>query len=173
MLERFIDLADALNRRIGHALAWSLPAMTAVTLLVVLLGTVFRVGWVWMGEIVVYLHGMLFMLGAGYTLLHDGHVRIDLFYSKMPPARRAWVNLLGVLLLLLPTCAMIFAYSFSYVMASWAVLEHSPERQGLPAVFLLKTCLLLMPLLLAVSGLSLAAKSYLQLRGGAGAGDAS
>lgn len=172
MLEGFIRCVDALNERIGRLLAFSLPLMTAVTLTVIFCAAALRMGWVWMSEIVVYLHGFLFMLGASYTLRHDDHVRIDVFYRKLPARRRAWVDLLGVLLLLLPMCGAVFYYSFPYVADSWAVREHSIERQGLPAVYVLKTCLLLMPLLLALQGLSLAAKSYLTLTTPHGAGGA-
>ena len=164
MLQAYIRCVDALNERIGRVLAAALPVMTVVTLVIIFCGAALRVGWVWMSEIVVYLHGMVFMLGAGYTLLHNDHVRIDVFYRKLPPARRAWVDLLGVFLLLLPVCGVIFFYSFPYVADSWEVREHSIERQGLPAVFLLKTCLLLMPALLALQGLSLAAKSLLTIQ---------
>lgn len=165
MLETFIRYVDALNERIGRVLACALPVMTVTTLLIIFFGSALRMGWVWMSEIVVYLHAIVFMLGAGYTLRHEGHVRIDVFYSRLSPRRRAWVDLLGVLLLLLPVCAVVAVYSFSYVADAWAIREHSAEKQGLPAVFLLKTCLLLMPLLLMLQGLSLAAKSYLVLGG--------
>ncbi|MCH9705567.1 MAG: TRAP transporter small permease subunit [Proteobacteria bacterium] len=137
--------------------------MTAVMLLIIFLSSALRVGWVWMNEIIVYLHAALFTLGAAYTLLHDGHVRIDVLYGKMSPRGQAWVNLLGILLLLLPTCCVILWFSFPYVAASWSIGEHSIERQGLPIVFLLKTCILLMPLLLILQGLALLAKNYLLL----------
>lgn len=164
MLVILIKWIDALNERIGRFLCWSLPLMTAITLLVVFFAALGR-GWVWLGELVVYMYGILFMVGAGYTLLHDGHVRVDVFYQRLSPRRRAWIDLLGVLLLLLPTCAVIAWFSFPYVATSWELREHSIERQGLPAVFLLKTCLLLMPLLVALQGVSLAAKSYLLIIG--------
>ena len=164
ILPAFIRRVDALNEAIGCCLSWSFLLMTIVTLLVVFLGSAFRVGYVWMSELVVYMHASLFTLAAAYTLLHDGHVRIDVFYARLSPKRQAWVNLCGVFLLLLPVCVAIFSYSLPYVAASWQVWEKSPEGQGLPAVFLLKSCLLLMPVLLALQGLSLAAKSYLQIR---------
>ena len=164
MLEIYSRFVDAVNERIGRALAWSLPAMTVVTLIVVFCGSVLRVGWVWMSEIVVYLHALLFMLAGAYTLLHEEHVRVDVLYRKLSPRRQAWVNLLSVMLLLLPVCAVIVGYSYSYVADSWITLERSSEQQGLPLVFLLKTCLLIAPVLMAAQGLSLAAKCYLYLR---------
>ena len=161
LLRAFVDGVDNLNDSIGRALAWLLPLMTGITLAVVVLGSVFRIGFVWLGEVVVYCHAALFTLAAAHTLRHEGHVRIDLFYAKMGARGRACVNLFGVFVLLLPTCAVIIFYSYPYVASSWQVLESSPDAQGLPAVFLLKTCLLIMPALLALQGLALAAKSAL------------
>lgn len=163
MLARYIVFVDTLNERIGRLLAWALLVMTVVTLLVIFFASVLRMGWVWMSEVVLYLHGILLMQGAGYTLLHDEHVRIDVLYFRMTPRQQAWVNMLGVFILLVPVCLVVLFYSYPYVADSWVANERSVERQGLPAVFLLKTCLLLMPVLLILQGLSLAAKSYLRL----------
>lgn len=157
---------DALNARLGRGLRWCLIGMTAMTLLIIFLGLFFRVGRVWMAEVVVYLHGILFMLAAADALRCDAHVRIDIFYSRMSVRGRARVNLIGVFVFLLPVCAVILFTSFPYVAASWAVREESSEGEGLAAVFLLKSCLLLFPLLMSLQGLSLAGRSWLLLSGG-------
>ena len=160
-LQSYVRRVDGFNRWLGESLAWCLPIMTAVTLTVILGINLFRVGWIWMSELVIYMHGILFTLAAAYTLLHDDHVRIDLFYAKLSERRRAWINLIGVFALLIPSCVVIFVHSLPYVIDSWSVRETSTEGQGLPLVFLLKTCLLIMPALLTLQGLSLAAKSLL------------
>lgn len=164
----FVRVVEAVNAWVGRGLAWALPVMTVVTLGVIFFASVLRMGWVWPGEIVVYLHGAVIMLGAAHTLARDAHVRIDLFYGRMSARRRAWVNLGGVAGLLWPVCAVVFWTSFSYVVASWETGERSLERQGLPAVFVLKTCLLAFPVLLALQGGVLAVKSWRVIRGGAG-----
>ena len=162
-LHSIVHLSGVLNDFVGRTLAWLLPMMTAVSLTVIICAAVFRAGWVWLGELTVYMHAMLLMLGAAYTLRADGHVRIDIFYSRMSPRGQAWVNLGGSLFLLTPICLFILYYSLPYVASSWRVLEVSPEGEGLPAVFLLKTCMPLAVALLLLEGLSLAAKSLLTL----------
>ena len=152
------SIAAAVNENAGRALSWLLPLMTAMTLGIIA-ASAFRVGRVWLGESVVYMHAILFMSAAAYTLRHDGHVRIDVIYGRLSETGRAWVNLLGALFLLAPTCAVIAVYAFPYIAASWAVREHSPEGGGLPAVFLLKTCILLFAATMILEGLAMAAKS--------------
>src|SRR3546814_739209 len=116
-----------------------------------------------MQESVWYLHGLLFMLGAGYTLLNDGHVRIDIFYRTASPRRKAWIDLLGVLIFLTPVCVVTWIFSWSYVINAWRVLEGSMEAAGLPAVFLLKTVIWVFVVLLFLQGVAMALRSTLTL----------
>ena len=164
-MRKFIAAADAINRRVGRAAAWLALAMTAVVFAMIVLSTFFRLGWVWMRETVTYMHGALFMAAAGYTLLRDEHVRIDVFYAKLSPRGKAWVNILGFTLLLTPVCVLILWTSFPYVYESWRVLESSDEASGIPALFLLKTFLLVFPLLMILQGLALAMRGVLVLQG--------
>lgn len=164
-LKTFIRRVDRLNDAIGKGVAWGMLGMTLVTLAIVFFVSVFRQGAVWTSELVVYLHAILFMLAAAHTLRHDEHVRIDAFYSRLSAAGQARVNLGGVFLLLIPACAVILFYAVPYVAASWAVRETSPETEGLPLVFVLKTCLVVMPVLLILQGLAMAARSWLILGG--------
>ena len=164
-MRKFIAAADAINRRVGRAAAWLALAMTAVVFAMIVLSTFFRLGWVWMRETVTYMHGALFMAAAGYTLLRDEHVRIDVFYAKLSPRGKAWVNILGFTLLLTPVCVLILWTSFPYVYESWRVLESSDEASGIPALFLLKTFLLVFPLLMIMQGLALAMRGVLILQG--------
>ena len=108
-----------------------------------------------MQEAVIYLHGFLFMLTAGYTLAKDDHVRVDVFYSRLTQTQKHWVNLVGCILFLFPLCWFVFTYSLNYVLLSWRVMESSPESGGLPYLFLLKSLLLAMPVLLGLQGIHL------------------
>lgn len=153
-LRIFTRLVDALSERIGGAVSWLTLAMVLLTFAVVMLRYVFNMGWIAMQEAITYLHAMLFMLGAAYTLKRDGHVRVDLFYRPMTPRGKAWVDLLGTLFLLLPVCLFLFGMSWAYVEASWSVQEGSREAGGLDLVWLLKSVLLIMPALVALQGLS-------------------
>jgi len=107
------------------------------------------------------------MVGAAYTLKHDGHVRVDVFYQHYSERKKALINLLGTLLLLLPTCLFILIICWPYVLDSWAIYERSIEGNGLPWVYLLKTLLLIQPSLLIVQGVAEALKNLLILKGAA------
>lgn len=159
VLRGIVRAADAVNEPAGRIASRLLPLMTALMLAIIVGASVFRVGRVWPGEAVVYMHSFLFMLAAAYTLRRGGHVRIDVFYGRLSAKGRAFVDLFGALFLLLPTCIVIAAYSLPYVAASWAVLEHSPEGGGLPAVFLLKSVILAFAAMMILQGLALAANS--------------
>ena len=165
MLKSFIQAVDWLNERVGRAISWLTLAMVLITFSVVVLRYVFSVGWVWMQESYVWLHGIVFMVGAGYTLLHNGHVRVDIFYRDADPRWKAKVDLFGALLLLLPVVIMVFIGSTDYVYDSWRRLEESREAGGLPGLFLLKSMILAFCVLVGLQGLSLAARSVLILRG--------
>ena len=154
---------DQVNEIVGRAASWMLLAMLLVTLTVVILRYVFSTGFIWLQESYVWLNGAAFMLGAGYVLLKDAHVRVDVFYRGASWRFRACVNLAGSLLLLLPMVAVVFYLSVPYVAASWAQLESSREASGLPGVFALKSILLVFCVLLGLQGLSLAARSLLTL----------
>lgn len=156
---------ESLNERLGRAVAWAALAMVLATFAIVLLRYLFNVGWIAMQESVTYLHAALFMLGAAYTLKHDGHVRVDIVYRRLGPRGQAAVDLGGTLLLLVPFCLFIAWVSWEYVAAAWALKEGSREAGGLPAVYLLKSAIPAMALLLLVQGIALALRSLLVLTG--------
>lgn len=158
-----IGSIDSINQAAGRAASWLLLAMALVTLTVVILRYVFATGFIWLQESYIWLNGIAFMVGAGYTLLRDGHVRVDVIYRSASARFKAWVNLLGCLLLLLPTVLVVAWFSVPYVAASWERLETSREAAGLPGVFVLKSVLLLYCLLLGLQALALAARSALAL----------
>ena len=168
LTDKLLSLAaglDRFNGVIGRAVAWLALAMVLVTFLVVILRYAFDYGSIAMQESVTYMHAVLFMLGAAYTLPQDGHVRVDIFYQGFSRRGRAWVDLLGTLLLLLPVCLFVLASSWGYVTESWAVKEGSREAGGIAAVYLLKTLLVAMPLLVLMQGLVVLIRSGLFLSG--------
>lgn len=164
-LEAAVRGINRLNDVIGRAMAWLTLAMVVITLLVVVLRYGFSLGWVWMQESYVWLHGIVFMVGAGYTLLHDGHVRVDVIYQGASQRYRAIIDLLGSLFLLLPVVVVVAWYSWPYVIQSWMKLESSREAGGLEGLFLLKSVLLVFCLLMLLQGLALAGRSALTLAG--------
>ena len=164
-LAAFVRFVDGLNDGIGRAVAWLTLAMVLVTCLVVALRYGFSLGWVWMQESYVWMHGLVFMLGAAYTLLHDAHVRVDIVYRPATVRYRALVDLCGSLLLVIPVVALVAWVSYPYVAASWSKLESSREAGGLEGLFLLKTVLLVFCALVALQALSMAARCLLVLSG--------
>jgi TRAP-type mannitol/chloroaromatic compound transport system permease small subunit len=157
---------DRLNETIGVSVAWLALAVVLVEFTVVLMRYVFGLGSVKMQESIVYMHATVFMVAAGYTLLHNGHVRCDIFYAAASPRRQALVDLIGVAILLLPTCALIAGVAWPYITQAWAVREGSPEGSlGIPGVFVLKSIILVFAGLVALQGVALALHSALRLAG--------
>jgi TRAP-type mannitol/chloroaromatic compound transport system permease small subunit len=161
-LVRFID---GLNDLIGRAVSWLTLAMVLVTFAVVVLRYGFSLGWVWLQETYVWMHGVVFMVGASYTLLHNGHVRVDIYYRPGSLRFKAAVDLFGVLFLLLPLLFLVAWVSWPYVLESWSKLEESREAGGLPGLYLLKSVLLAFCVLLGAQALSLLGRSLLVLTG--------
>lgn len=153
---------EGLSRRLGHTVAWATLVMVITTALVVVLRHVFQLGWIWLQEVSVYLHALVFLLGAAYTLSDDEHVRVDVFYRGFSVTKKRWVDTLGVLLLLLPTMTFIFLSSWNYVLRSWADRETSHETGGLmfPFPSLLKTSILIACVMVALQGISLMIRSW-------------
>jgi TRAP-type mannitol/chloroaromatic compound transport system permease small subunit len=164
-LQRIAGFIDGLSERTGQVIAWLTLGTVLLTFTVVVLRYGFDTGSIAMQEAVSYLHAAVFMLGAAYTLKHDGHVRVDIVYRRLSSRGRAMVNLLGTLLLLLPVCLYILASSWEYVAISWSLHEGSQEAGGLDAVFLLKTAIPVMAVLLLLQGIAIAIHSLLQLLG--------
>jgi TRAP-type mannitol/chloroaromatic compound transport system permease small subunit len=152
-----------LNEFIGRLTSWLVIAMVLTTFAVAVLRYGASVGWIWLQESYVWMHGLIIMVASGYALLHDSHVRVDIFYRPASVRFKAWVNLLGVVLFLMPTLAVVAWASWPYVALSWHRLETSGEAGGMPALYLLKSALIAFCVLLALQGLSLAIRSALVL----------
>lgn len=146
-------------------MAWLLPLMVITTLGIVVARYAFSEGAIAVQESVMYMHGAVFLLGIPYALKQDAHVRVDLIYARLGPRGRAWVDLLGHLLGLLPVAAAMFLYSQDYVAAAWRIREGSPEVGGIPGIFLLKTLIPLTAVLLALQGIAEMARCVAVLRG--------
>jgi TRAP-type mannitol/chloroaromatic compound transport system permease small subunit len=143
-----LPLPARVVRGVGKAASWLILFMVLITFVVVLLRYGFNLGWVWLQESVTYLHAAVFMLAAAWTWQEDGHVRVDILYRERSPRFRAWVNLVGTLLFLVPVCLYLLIIGWDYVAASWALREGSRQAGGLPLVYLLKSLILALPLLL-------------------------
>ncbi len=163
--EAIIASIDQLSERLGQGVAWLTLALVLLTFLVVVLRYLFNIGSVALQESLLYIHSLIFMLGAAYTLLHDSHVRVDVLYRPLSARRKALINLLGTLFILFPFCGFIGYISWEYVSNSWGYWEGSRESGGLDAVFVLKGLILIMPLLLFLQGIAESLRSILILQG--------
>jgi len=164
-LKGIAEAIDATNDWIGRGLSWLTLGMVLVTFGVVLMRYVFGLGSTLFQESIVYMHATVFMACAGFALVHNGHVRCDIFYGAASPRTKAIIDIVGSFLFLIPMCVLIGWVAWPYVVASWAVFEGSPEgRMGIPAVFLLKTLIPVTGLLLLLQGLAEILRCVLALR---------
>lgn len=148
------NLVDRLSDALGNLCGVLTLVMVLVTVLIVVLRYAFGIGTIALQESVIYMHGAVFLLGIPYALRHDAHVRVDLLYTSYSERRKAWLNLMGHVVFLLPVAGFLLASSWPYAAASWRVLETSSEVGGIPAVFVLKSLIPLGATLLVLQGLS-------------------
>lgn len=161
-----VSILDRVSDAVGRAASWLTFVMVIATFVIVVLRYAFGTSFIWLQESLIWMHAVVFMIGASYTLQHDEHVRVDIFYRDMSNKRRALVNAFGVLLFVFPLCVFIFYQSFDYVTAAWSLREISRDAGGLPypAIPLLKSLLLLMPLTVGLQGLALLLRSWREFR---------
>jgi len=155
LLNTIVNFFEKSNKVIGEYISWFIIFMVLIQLTIVMARYIFGVGFLKLQELLLYLHGLSFTLAAGYTLLSDEHVRVDLIYRASSDNYKSVINILGSLLFLIPFCLITYSTSFPYVARSWKILEGSPETSGLNAVFLLKTALIIFPLLLLIQAISI------------------
>ena len=165
-VEGVIRVIDRINIGVGRTVMWLAILMALVQFTVVIMRYVFSIGSIPMQEAIWYMHGLLFMLGAGYALLYDGHVRVDVFYREARSKTRAWTDFVGGLIFLIPLCIVTLYYSLSYVSNSWRVREGSTEMSGLPYIYVLKTAIWLFALLLGLQAIAMILRAGLRLFGG-------
>lgn len=164
-LAAIIEVIDRINRTVGRVVAWLSLIMALTQFVVVILRYVFSIGFIPMQESIWYQHGILFMVGAGYTLMHDGHVRIDILYGSASPRSKALVDLGGSFVFLIPLCILTFVLSWGYVTNSWRIFEASTEVSGLPFIYLLKSMIWVFAILVGLQGIALVARALRYLRG--------
>lgn len=143
-MEKISYTIDLFNERIGIITSYLAIPLILITFLVAFMRYVLDFGSIAIQEITIYLHALIFTVGASYTLKNNMHVRIDIFYNKFSDNLKRNINLFGTVFFLLPTCILIFMTSFNYVISSIMLLESSKEAGGLPILYILKSYILLM-----------------------------
>jgi TRAP-type mannitol/chloroaromatic compound transport system permease small subunit len=163
MAQAFIRWVGKISTASGTAAGWLCTALVLLICYDVFMKNVFNYSNAAIFELQWHLFALIFLLGASYTLQHDRHVRVDVFYSKFTPRQQDWVNLLGILLFLIPFCLLVIDKSWLYARNSFLMHEKSPDPGGLPYRFLTKGAIILGFSMLLLQGIALALGAALRL----------
>lgn len=165
LLRNYVRFADGLSEVVGKSVSWLSLLLVLVVCYDVLTRYLLNNSLVAVQELEWHIFSLLFLLAAGYSLKHDKHVRVDVLYSRFSPRTKAWVDLLGSLLFLIPFCLLVIWSSRRFVWSSYTIGETSPDPGGLPARWLLKAAIPLSFVLLMIQGLAMACRSWLTISG--------
>lgn len=136
-MKKISQFLSWINERVGSTSAWLTGLLMLLVCFNVMMRYLFNNSEAWRTELEWHLFALIFLLGAGYALKHDKHVRVDLFYAKFSEKQKALVNFVGTLLFLIPWCLVIILAAYKYAHSSWLMNEGSPDN-GLPARYLIK-----------------------------------
>lgn len=164
-LEKIVRIIDGLSDKIGYLVGWLTTIMVLVVFYDTFMRYVFQKGTVALQELEWHLFAIIFLIGAAYTLKEGGHVRVDIIYLKLSKKAKAWIDLLGTFVFLIPFSIMVILSTKGFVVNSWDVREVSPDPGGLPARYILKAMIPLGFSLLIVQGFSEACKSFMIIMG--------
>jgi TRAP-type mannitol/chloroaromatic compound transport system permease small subunit len=156
---------DALQDRFGRGVSWLMLLMVLVVFGDVILRYALKTTSVFTQELEWYLFGTVYLLAAGYTLLHDEHVRVDIVYSKLSPRRKAWFDFVLFFVFFFPSCFLVAITAWPFVRNSWAVWEGSSDPGGIPARWALKSVIIIAFVILIVQGISESIKRFYWARG--------
>lgn len=165
LLKKFCSIVDTTNEWIGKGVSWVTLLLVLVVFVDVVMRYLFKTSFVFTQELEWHLFGFIFLMGAGYTLLHDGHVRVDIIYQQLGIKNRAWVNFIGVIFFLIPGCTLVIVTSWKFVSNSFGMMEGSPDPGGIPFRFIIKGAISVGYVLLLLQGLSMGVHSLLQIMG--------
>jgi TRAP-type mannitol/chloroaromatic compound transport system permease small subunit len=156
---------SGLNWLVGNVFAWLSLAIVLVCFAVVVQRYALSTTRLWMQDLYVWLNGAMFTAVAGFALLRNDHVRVDIFYRPAPVRTKAAIDLFGVVFFLMPFCWIIYTYGWNFVARSWRIYEGSANIGGMPGLFILKSFILAFAFLLAIQGIAMALRSVLVLTG--------
>lgn len=164
-MKRTILLIDGINTKVGNATSWLTTILVWVICLDVLFRYLFNISYPGVFELEWHIFSLIFLLGAAYTLKSDKHVRVDVLYSKFSEKGKAWVNLIGTIIFLVPFSVVVIKSSIPFVVNSFNILEGSPDPGGLPFRFIVKSAIPIGFSLLLLQAISLILKSILVIQG--------
>jgi len=165
VLKTLSSLIDKINEWVGRGVAWVTLALVVVIFVDVVMRYLFNTSYVFTQELEWHLFAFIFLIGAGYTLLQDGHVRVDIIYQRLGLKGQAWINLLGVIFFLIPGCLMVMSTSWKFALNSFMIMEGSPDPGGIPFRFIVKGFIPAGFFLLLIQGISLGMHSLMRILG--------
>ena len=165
VLKSIIKVIDAFSQKTGVWVSWLTTLLVVTVFYDVIMRYVFKNGSIAVQEMEWHIFSVIFLLGAAFTLKHDGHVRVDIIYTRLGSKTKAWVDFIGTFIFLIPFALMIIYSTKPFIMASWAVKEISPDPGGLPFRYVLKAMIPIGFLFLIVQGVAQALKSLLVILG--------
>ena len=154
-LKKIIFFIENITSKIGKKVSWLILFMTLIAFSVALLRYFFNIGFVWMQELYIWMHGLVFLLAAAYTLQEDKHVRVDIFYRKFSEKNKAYINVFFSILFIIPFILIVSKYSIPYILKSWLSLEKSREAGGLQFLYIYKTSIILFCFFLFIQTIAL------------------
>jgi TRAP-type mannitol/chloroaromatic compound transport system permease small subunit len=158
-----IRAISALNRAIGEVFSWLALACVLLCFTVVVQRYFFNTSTLWMQDLYVWVSGAMFTAVAGFALLRDDHVRVDIFYRPASLKRKAWADLFGVFAFLLPFMFVVIYYGWTSVRRSWSFYEASGNIGGMPGLFILKSFIIVFAVLVGLQGIAMALRAILVL----------
>jgi TRAP-type mannitol/chloroaromatic compound transport system permease small subunit len=165
ILKTTCNKIDLINDYVGRGVSWATLLLVLVTFTDVVMRYFFNTSYVFTQELEWHIFAFIFLMGAGYTLKNDGHVRVEVFYGKLDRKGKAWINLIGVLFFLIPSCALFIKTGIPFMLKSFQVLEGSPDPGGIPYRFILKGCIPAGYALILLQGISLGIHSLIVVLG--------
>ena len=164
-LAGIVRLVDGLNDKIGYLVSWLTTLMVAVVIYDVFTRYVLRSSSVAVQEMEWHIFSLIFLIGGAYTLKEEGHVRVDIFYSRFSARGKAWIDLVGGVVFLVPFCLLVIWTSHQFVAMSWMTREMSPDPGGLPGRYLLKAAIPAGFVLILVQGIAQTLRALLTVLG--------
>ncbi len=154
-----IKFIDSINNIVGKFVSWCSLFLVITVTTDVILRYGFNISFVALGELHWHLYAVIFLLGAGYTLKDNAHVRVDVIYQRLSRKAKAVINILGVIFFLIPGCFLVIKTSIPFIKASWLANECSPDPGGLPARYVLKSIVPIAFSLLSIQGIAMFLKN--------------
>ncbi len=163
LLKKISNIFGQLNELVGKSVAWLTTFLVILVCFDVTVRYIFSDTAAWIMELEWHLFALIFLLGAGYALKHDRHVRVDLFYSRFSRKDKAITNFIGTIIFLIPWCILVILFSFEYGLESFYDNEGSPDPGGLPARYLIKFSITIGVALLLLQAISLFIDSWITI----------